>query len=90
MDNYQNPKPGKTYISPSLPAFGNKERRVRIASKALPSANGYEYVKERDEVVLRKKPDAATYISAKFLEDTRQVFVLTVQKFMTESVECGR
>ena len=50
-----------------------------------PSADGYEYVKERDEVVLRKKPDAATYISAKFLEDTRQVFVLTVQKFMTES-----
>lgn len=85
MDNYQNPKPGKTYISPLLPAFGNKERRVRIASKVLPSADGYEYVKERDEVVLRRKPDAATYISAKFLEDTRQVFVLTVQKFMTES-----
>jgi len=85
MDNYKNPKPGKTYISPSLPAFGNKERRVRIASKVLPSADGYEYVKERDEAVLRKKPDAATYISAKFLEDTRQVFVLTVQKFMTES-----
>lgn len=85
MDNYQNPKPGKTYISPSLPAFGDKERRVRIASKVLPSSDGYEYVKERDEVVLRKKPDAATYISAKFLEDTRQVFVLTVQKFMTES-----
>lgn len=85
MDNYQNPKPGKTYISPSLPAFGDKERRVRIASKVLPSADGYEYAKERDEVVLRKKPDAATYISAKFLEDTRQVFVLTVQKFMAES-----
>jgi hypothetical protein len=85
MDNYQNPKPGKTYISPSLPAFGNKEKRVRIASKVHPSVDGYEYVKERDEVVLRKKPDAATYIAAKFLEDTRQVFVLTVQKFMTES-----
>lgn len=85
MDNYQNPKPGKTYISPSLPGFGNKERRVRIASKVLPSVDGYEYVKERDEVILRKKPDAATYISAKFLEDTREVFVLTIQKFMAES-----
>jgi len=85
MDNYQNPKPGKTYISQSLPAFGDNKRRVRIASKVLPSADGYEYVKERDECVLRKKPDAATYITAKFIEDTRQVFVLTVQKFLSES-----
>lgn len=85
MDNYQNPKPGKIYISPSLPSFGDKTKRVRIASKVLPSVDGYEYVRERDEAVVRKKPDAATYISAKFLEDTRRVFVLTVQKFMTET-----
>lgn len=85
IDNYQQPKPGKTYISPSLPAFGNKERKVRIASKVLPSADGYEYAKERDEAVVRQKPDAATYISAKFLEDNRKVFVLTVQKFLTST-----
>ena len=84
-DDYLNPLPGKTYISPSLQAFGDKDRRVRIASKVLPSEDGYEYVKERDEVVLRKKTDAATYITAKFLEDTRQTFVLTVQKFMSET-----
>jgi hypothetical protein len=85
MDDYQTPLPGKTYISPSLQAFGDKERRVRIASKILPSEDGYEYAKERDEVVLRKKSDAKTYITAKFLEDTRQTFVLTVQKFITET-----
>ena len=84
-DDYKNPLPGKTYISPSLQAFGDKERRVRIASKILSSENGYEYAKERDEVVLRKKPDAKTYITAKFLEDTRQTFVLTVQKFVSET-----
>lgn len=84
-DDYINPLPGKTYISPSLQAFGDKSRRVRIASKVLPSEDGYEYAKERDEVVLRKKPDAATYITAKFLEDTRQTFVLTVQKFSSET-----
>ena len=84
-DDYQQPKPGKTYISPSLTSFGDKNRTVRIASKVLASENGYEYAKERDEVVLRKKPDAATHIKAKFLEDTRHVFVLTVQKFMTDS-----
>jgi hypothetical protein len=85
MDDYQNPLPGKTYISPSLEAFGAKERRVRIASKVLPSEDGYEYAKERDEVVLRKKPDAKTYVTAKFLEDTRKTFVLTVQKFVSET-----
>ena len=85
MDDYQNPKPGKTYISLALPSFGNKNKKVCIASKVLPSADGYEYIKERDEIVLRKKPDAATYITAKFLEDNRKVFVLTVQKFMTET-----
>lgn len=84
-DDYQNPLPGKTYISPSLQAFGDKDRRVRIASKILPSEDGYEYAKERDEIVLRKKPDAKTYITAKFLEDTRQTFVLTVQKFISET-----
>lgn len=85
MDDYQNPKPGKTYISPSLQSFGNKDKRVRIASKVLPSADGYEYAKERDEVVLRNKPDAATNITAKFIEDNRKIFVLTVQKFMNET-----
>jgi hypothetical protein len=84
-DDYQNPLPGKTYISPSLQAFGDKDRRVRIASKILPSEDGYEYARERDEVVLRKKPDAKTYITAKFLEDTRQTFVLTIQKFASET-----
>ena len=84
-DDYQNPLPGKTYISPSLQAFGDKDRRVRIASKILPSEDGYEYARERDEVVLRKKPDAKTYITAKFLEDTRQTFVLSVQKFASET-----
>ena len=81
MDSYQNPKPGKTYISPALQSFGDKTRLLRIASKVLPSADGYEYVRERDETVVRHKPDAATYITAKFLEDDRRVRVLTVQKF---------
>lgn len=85
MDDYQNPKPGKTYISPSLQSFGDNDKRVRIASKVLPSVDGYEYAKERDEVVLRNKPDAATNITAKFIEDNRQIFVLTVQKFMNET-----
>jgi len=84
-DDYINPLPGKTYISPSLEKFGEKCRLIRIASKVLPSKDGYEYAKERDEIVLRQKPDAATYIKAKFLEDTRKLFVLTIQKFQSDT-----
>lgn len=84
-DDYLNPLPGKTYISPSLADFAKKDRKVRIASKLLPSEEGYEYAKEKDEVVLRRKPDAATYITAKFIEDNRKIFVLTVQKFSSET-----
>lgn len=36
-DDYISPLPEKTYISPSLTEFGGKERRIRIASKILPS-----------------------------------------------------
>lgn len=85
MDSYLEPKPGKTYISPSLSSFGNKERKVRIASKAVDSPEGFEYAKERDEVVLRHKEDAATYISAKFFEDNRGIFVLSIQKWVAGS-----
>mgnify|MGYP000341898703 CR=1 FL=1 len=85
MDSYLEPKPGNTYISPSLPSFGDKERKVRIASKAVDSPEGYEYAKERDEVVLRHKEDAATYISAKFFEDNRGIFVLSIQKWVAGS-----
>lgn len=84
-DNYQMPKPGKVYISPSLPAFSDKTRRVRIATKVTTGDEGYEYAKERGEVVIRHKQNAKTCICAKFVEDTRGVFVLTIQKFDNES-----
>jgi hypothetical protein len=80
-DSYQFPKPSKVYVSPSLPGFGDKSRRVRIASKVTGTSDGYEYAKEHGEVVLRNKPDARTCIRAKFLEATGSVFILTIQKF---------
>lgn len=80
-DTYQMPRPGKVYISPSLPAFSDKTRRVRIATRVAGGDEGYEYAKERGEVVIRNKPNAKTCIRAKFMEDSRGVFVLTIQKF---------
>lgn len=81
MDSYKNPKPGMTYFSPSLPAFRNPDRKVRIVSKANDQHHGYDYGIEEGEVVIRFKEDAATYISAKFFEVDREIFVLSIQKF---------
>lgn len=80
-DNYQFPKPGKVYVSPSLPGFHDKARRIRIASKLTGASDGYEYAKEHGEVVLREKRGARTCIRANFLEATGDIFVLSIQKF---------
>jgi hypothetical protein len=81
MDNYENPKPGKTYISPSLKGFGQQERQVRIASKVIESPDAYAFAKVKDETVLRHKEDAKTYIKATFFEDDRHFTVLTIQGY---------
>lgn len=81
MDNYENPKPGKTYISPSLAAFGQQDRMVRIASKVIESPTTYAFAKVKDETVLRHKDGAKTHIKATFFEDDRQINVLTIQGY---------
>ncbi|THD10153.1 Shedu immune nuclease family protein [Metallibacterium scheffleri] len=80
-DSYQDPKPGKTYVSPSLKAFGNSNRRVRIATKALEQPETYAFAQIKGELVLRHHEDAKTCITAKFFEDDRGIFVLTFQGY---------
>lgn len=86
-DSYQSPEPGVTYVSPRLPAFHDKARPLRIATRANSQSSGYEYGKEKGEVVLRHKEGAATCIKAKFMEDSKGLTVLTIQKFRPESNE---
>lgn len=81
MDDYKNPIEGKTYISPSLKSFDDPSRTVRIASKVINSPDSYAFAKIRDEIVLRHKENAKSYISAKFLEDNRGIFVLNIQGY---------
>lgn len=81
MDNYQDPIPGRTYISPRLAAFGNSERKVRIATKLIEHPSTYAFATVKDELVLRHKDDAKTCITAKFFEDDRRVFVLSLQGY---------
>ena len=81
MDNYENPLPGKTYISPSLKSFSDPNRRVRIATKLIEQPTTYAYAHERGELVLRHKVDAESTITAKFFEDDRGIFVLSIQGY---------
>ena len=81
MDNHQDPKSGTTYISPRLEAFGNPERKVRIATKLIEQPSTYAFATVKDELVLRHKEDAKTCITAKFFEDNRRVFVLSIQGY---------
>ncbi|WP_338848063.1 hypothetical protein V8J88_04515 [Massilia sp. W12] len=80
MDSYQDPKPGKTYISPRLDAFGDSERKVRIATKLIEQPETYAFATIKGELVLRHKEDAKTCIKAKFFEDDRGIFVLNCKR----------
>ena len=73
LDTYENPAPGKTYISPSLPAFGQKDRSVRIASKVIEAPTTYAFAKIRDELVLRHRNNGKSHIKAVFYEDDRRI-----------------
>lgn len=81
QDNYQNPKEGKTYISPSLDSFGKGDHKIRIASKVIESPDSYAFGTIKDEVILRHKENAKSYIAAKFIEDNRHIFVLNIQGY---------
>lgn len=81
MDSYQDPKSGKTYISPRLDSFGDPQRKVRIATKLIEQPETFAFAQVKDEVVLRHKEDAKTCITAKFFEDDRGIFVLSIQGY---------
>lgn len=85
VDDYEDPLPGKTYVSPSLKQFGEGDRRIRIATKRLDSETEYAFAKIRNELVLRHTEGGGKKITAKFLEDDRRLFVLSIQAYTPET-----
>jgi hypothetical protein len=82
--------PHKTYISKSIGTkshtdMGPEERRIRIASKVMDSNETHEFARERGELVIRVTQGGRQEIIAKFYEDTRGVYVLTLQRFTTDT-----
>jgi hypothetical protein len=68
---------GKTYISPRVET---SDGALRIASKVVDS-EGLHYAKVKNEVVLKRSPTGRTEIVAKYLEDSKQLTVVTIQAF---------
>jgi hypothetical protein len=84
---HQNKKPDKTYISKSLSFSAQAGRKIRIASKVLDSPEAHSFMLEKAEHVIRVTDGGRQEIVAKFYEDTRGIFTLTIQRFTTESGE---
>ena len=74
---HKNKLTGKTYISPQV---ATRDGALRIASKVIDS-EGLHFVKVKDEVVLRRTETGRIEIVAKFMEDSRDLTVLTIQSF---------
>ena len=87
MDDYQHPLPGKTYISPSLEAFGAPEKRVRIATKALEHPDDFAFAQIKNELVLRRAEGSKRIITAKFLEADRRIFILSIQGYSAATLK---
>src|SRR5579884_4302302 len=70
----------KTFVSKSFRDQLTGET-LRIASKVIDGGEGLTFGKVGDEVVLRATPAGRYEIKATFLEDSRGIRVLTIQKF---------
>lgn len=84
-DFHRNKRSDKTYVSRSLPVDSESTRTFRIASKVIDSPETHEIARELGEHVIRVTAGGRQEIVAKFFEDTRGVFVLTIQRFTTDT-----
>lgn len=79
-------RPDKTYTSKAISSrYGETVRNVRILTKVFDSPEGLKEAKIHNEIILRTTPAGRQQIKAKLFEDDRHVFVLTFQRFTTET-----
>jgi hypothetical protein len=81
IEYHQNKRPGKTYVSKSVAFSSQSARRFRIASKVIDSTETHAFALEKGEHVIRTTAEGRQEIVAKFYEDNRGVFGLTIQRF---------
>ena len=89
-DFHKNKKPAKTYVSRSiLPedrpdqihAHPTAGRRFRIASKVIDTPESHAFAVQHGEHIIRVTDGGREEVIAKFYEDDRGIFTLTIQRF---------
>lgn len=92
---FRNKRPDRVYLSKSLrqlelskDAAGNVQklsRPFRIVSKIVECKESHGFIKDGKEIALRVTDGERQEIKAKFYEDTRGIFTLTLQKYTLPS-----
>ena len=82
-----NKKQDKTYVSKSIKDSLSDAgwSPIRIISKIFEPDEDHTFAKMKDEIVLRVTSGGRQEVKAKFYEDTRHIFSLTIQRFTRES-----
>jgi len=86
IEYFSNKRTDRTYISKAItpsPIFESEDpsRPVRILSKVFDSDELHQFVKVKNEVVLRKTPGERQEVKVVFYEDTRDIQSITFQRF---------
>lgn len=87
---FNNKRTDKYYVSRAFPEASAGEatappRMLRILSHVFEGNEGLEYAKVKQEIVLRRTPKERFELKICFLQDSRDVQSITLQKFTIES-----
>lgn len=87
---HKNKLPSKTYVSRSITSTDDPTqlqtepvpgRKFRIASKVFDTPESHAFIEEGNEHLIRITEGGREEVIAKFYEDTRGIFTLTIQRF---------
>lgn len=87
---FKGKQPDKIYVSKRIDAKEQSFEKgeivekiipIRYASQVIDSDYHFEFIKERNQIKLRITPEGRQEITAKFLEDSRGIYVLQIQKY---------
>lgn len=94
-DYFKNKRADRVYLSKSLDqkiyqkdengVVQQLSRPFRIVSKIVDAKESHQFIKDGSQIALRITDGERQEIVAKFYEDTRGVFVLTIQKYTRET-----
>ena len=84
-DSYENPKEGKTYISPPIKNQFGEQSTIRIVTRGFDSAESYEMALLNNELVLRETRGGKNIITAKVFEKNGNIHVLNIQQYTAET-----